>query len=171
MQDDKYWKKLEYVPIAAAIERLTGNNESQDILKRSIISGCINGQIGYRIKGGLPSDTLSSFLPITMSQSDFVENDGIEINRASFERWSNEMDSVKDKHKLIDGEIDKRTERTYLNTVGALLSCITGDFNQEVFSSETQLREFLHEKYKGYRGVNKRTLANIFSDAKKALDE
>ena len=94
MQDDKYWKKLEYLPIAAAIERLTGNSESQEILKQSIISGCINGQIKYRIMGGLPSDILSSFLPVTMSKSDFIDNDGIEINRISFEKWSDQMDDA-----------------------------------------------------------------------------
>lgn len=170
MQDNKHWKSLEYVSLLAALEWLAKSNKPQEIIKQSIISGCINGKIKYRIIGGLPSDTLSSFLPATVSRCDFIKNGGIEINRASFERWSKKMDSVKGKQKSIDDEdIDPRTKRTYLNTIAALLTCITGDNKEDIFASETELRKFLAKQYDGYRGVTERTLADTFSAAKKSI--
>lgn len=67
--------------------------------------------------------------------------------------------------------LDKRPETTYLNIIGALLEVTTGNFKDETFSSETQLRDFLSDKFKGFRGVTGRTLAEKFAAAKKSLDD
>jgi|GEM_PF-3048407 len=66
-------------------------------------------------------------------------------------------------------DLDHRKEKTYLNIIGALLECITGQFKDEVFTSETQLREFIDEKFDDLNGVRSRTLIEKFSQAKKAL--
>lgn len=65
--------------------------------------------------------------------------------------------------------LEPRIERTYLNIIGALLEFVTGTFKDEKFSSETQLREFIAEKFDDLRGVAPRTLADKFALAKKAL--
>jgi len=70
-----------------------------------------------------------------------------------------------------DTELEPRAETTYLNIIGVLLDCVTGDFKDRVFSSETELRTFIDEKYKGFRGLSSRTLAGKFAAAKKALEE
>lgn len=67
-------------------------------------------------------------------------------------------------------DINPRSEKTYLNILGALLEVITGSFQDETFSSETQLRDFLSEKYEGFQGVTSRTLADKFALAKKAVN-
>jgi len=66
--------------------------------------------------------------------------------------------------------LEPRLERTYLNIIGALLEVVTGTFKDENFSSETQLREFIAEKFDDLRGVSPRTLADKFALAKKALN-
>jgi hypothetical protein len=71
--------------------------------------------------------------------------------------------------KSMKNNLDLRSERTYLNIIGALLECVTGTFKDEQFSSEAQLREFIDEKFDDLRGVRSRTLAEKFSWAKKAL--
>ena len=68
-------------------------------------------------------------------------------------------------------DLSPRTEKAYLNTIGALLSCLTGDFKEDVFSSEAELRAFIDEKYDGYYGLSSRTLAQKFADAKKTINE
>lgn len=74
-------------------------------------------------------------------------------------------------YKQIDGDIDPRSEKTYLNIIGALLEVITGTFKDESFSSETQLRNFIEEKFDDLKGVKARTLAEKFALAKKALND
>jgi|MTBAKMStandDraft_1061839.scaffolds.fasta_scaffold11005_2 hypothetical protein len=72
--------------------------------------------------------------------------------------------------KYVHDALDPRQERTYLNIIGALLEVITGTFKNETFSSETQLRDFIAEKFDDLRGVAPRTLADKFALAKKALN-
>ena len=67
--------------------------------------------------------------------------------------------------------LDSRTERTYLNIIGALLEITTGSFKGESFKSETQLRDFIAEKFDDLRGLSTRNTANIFATAKKALND
>jgi hypothetical protein len=70
----------------------------------------------------------------------------------------------------VKGEpLDKRKERSYLHIIGALLSCVTGTFKDENFSSETKLRDFISDKYSGFAGCASRTLAEKFAEAKKAI--
>jgi hypothetical protein len=66
--------------------------------------------------------------------------------------------------------LDLRSERTYLNIIGSLLEVVTGTFKDEKFASETQLRDFLAEKFEGFRGVSTRTLADKFALAKKTIN-
>ncbi len=66
--------------------------------------------------------------------------------------------------------LDPRQEKTYLNIIGALLETVTGTFKEKSFSSETELREFIAEKFDDLRGVSTRTLADKFALAKKALN-
>lgn len=63
-----------------------------------------------------------------------------------------------------------RAERTYLNIIGAFLEIVTGNFKDKSFSSETQLRDFISEKFEGFHGVSARTLADKFALAKKAIN-
>ncbi len=67
-------------------------------------------------------------------------------------------------------ELDQRAETTYLNIIGALLSCLTGDFKETIFPSEAALRTFIDEKYDGYYGLTSRTLAGKFAAAKKSIN-
>ena len=66
-------------------------------------------------------------------------------------------------------QLEPRSERTYLNIIGALLEVVTGNYKDENFSSEAKLREFIAEKFDGFRGVSSRTLAEKFALAKTAL--
>jgi hypothetical protein len=67
--------------------------------------------------------------------------------------------------------LSPRTEKAYLNAIGALLSCLTGDFKETTFSSEAELRKFIDKKYDGYYGLKSRTLAEKFAAAKKSINE
>ena len=67
--------------------------------------------------------------------------------------------------------LPSRSERTYLNIIGTLLEVVTGTFKGKKFSSETELREFLAEKFDDLRGLSLRTLADKFALAKKALND
>jgi len=73
--------------------------------------------------------------------------------------------------KHLGDEINPRTERTYLNIIGALLEVTTGTFKDESFTSETQLRDFIAEKFDDLRGVSVRNTADIFASAKRALND
>jgi hypothetical protein len=73
--------------------------------------------------------------------------------------------------KHLDDEVDPRSKRTYLNIIGALLEIVTGTFKDETFSSETQLRDFIAEKFDDLRGVRPRTTAGIFTAAKRSLND
>lgn len=68
--------------------------------------------------------------------------------------------------------LDSRAETTYLNIIGAMLETFVhkdhGDVN---FPSETKLREFLSDKYAGFKGLTERTLAEKFAAAKRALND
>ncbi|OKY74018.1 MAG: hypothetical protein BM485_15470 [Desulfobulbaceae bacterium DB1] len=68
--------------------------------------------------------------------------------------------------------LDSRAETTYLNIIGAMLETFVhkdhGDVN---FPSETKLREFLSERYAGFKGLTERTLAEKFAAAKKTIRE
>lgn len=75
-----------------------------------------------------------------------------------------QLDSNKNTH------LDSRSETTYLNIIGALLEVTTGTFKDETFKNETELREFIAEKFDDLRGVSPRTLGEKFSLAKKALN-
>jgi hypothetical protein len=79
------------------------------------------------------------------------------------------QNKVAGKNNEVQNELSPRAETAYLNAIGALLSCLTGDFKDNVFSSEAELREFIAEKYDGYYGLKARTLAGKFSLAKKSL--
>ncbi len=69
-----------------------------------------------------------------------------------------------------DSALDPRSERTYLNVIGSLLEITTGTFKDESFKSETQLRDFIAEKFDDLRGVSTRNTADIFAAAKRALN-
>jgi len=73
--------------------------------------------------------------------------------------------------KYLDNAINPRSEKTYLNIIGALLEVVTGTFKGETFASETQLRDFIAEKFDDLRGVSPRTTAGIFTAAKRALND
>ena len=79
-------------------------------------------------------------------------------------------DQVLRKESNKEKVLDARSERTYLNIIGALLEVVTGTFKNETFSSETQLRDFIAEKFDDLRGVAPRTLADKFALAKKAVN-
>ena len=74
-------------------------------------------------------------------------------------------------NKVENKTLDPRAETTYLNIIGALLECVTGAFKDETFTSETELRNFIDEKFDDLKGVRARTLAEKFALAKKALND
>jgi len=68
--------------------------------------------------------------------------------------------------------VDIRSETTYLNIIGAMLEIFIHRSHGDLkFSSEAKLREFLSQKYVGFKGLTERTLADKFSAAKKAIRE
>ena len=68
--------------------------------------------------------------------------------------------------------LDSRAETTYLNIIGAMLETFVHKDHGDVdFPSETKLREFLSEKYAGFKGLTERTLAEKFAAAKKSLND
>lgn len=68
--------------------------------------------------------------------------------------------------------LDSRAETTYLNIIGAMLETFVHKDHGEVnFPSETKLREFLSERYAGFKGLTERTLAEKFTAAKRALND
>lgn len=78
---------------------------------------------------------------------------------------------LEERLKQMGDEVNPRTKRTYLNCIGALLEIITGTFKGENFTSETQLRDFIAEKFDDLRGVSARNTADIFAEAKRALND
>ncbi|WP_136799696.1 hypothetical protein [Desulfosediminicola ganghwensis] len=62
------------------------------------------------------------------------------------------------------------TQRSCLNVIGALLEIIVGDFKGNSFSTDTELRSFISEKFGGAYGIGERTTAGIFSQAKKSIN-
>lgn len=94
------------------------------------------------------------------------------IERIELEKYeaAAKVKQYEERLKHLDDEIDPRSERTYLNIIGAFLEVVTGTFKEETFSSETQLRDFIAEKFDGFRGVATRTLADKFALAKKAIN-
>jgi len=102
------------------------------------------------------------------------ENTILKTNLEQSEKKSHELFTKLQKSEqrvtLTNGdELSPQSERTHLNIIGALLEIVTGTFKDEIFSSETQLREFIAEKFDDLRGVSPRTLADKFALAKKAL--
>jgi len=68
--------------------------------------------------------------------------------------------------------LDSRAETTYLNIIGAMLETfVHKDHGKVNFPSEAKLREFLSERYAGFKGLSERTLAEKFAAAKKAIRE
>lgn len=65
--------------------------------------------------------------------------------------------------------LDHRSEKTYLHIIGAFLEITIGNFQYKKFKKEASLREFMAEKYTGFRGMSFRNLAAVFSKAKKAI--
>ena len=81
------------------------------------------------------------------------------------ERFS-QTESVKNK------PLDNRSETTYLNIIGAMLETfVHRSYGDVEFSSEAKLREFLSQKYRGFKGLTERTLAEKFAGAKKKIQE
>lgn len=71
-----------------------------------------------------------------------------------------------------DSPLDRRSETTYLNILGAMLETFVHKTHGDVdFSSETKLREFFSEKYAGFKGLTERTLAEKFAAAKRSLND
>jgi hypothetical protein len=68
-------------------------------------------------------------------------------------------------------ELDAREKITYLNIIGAMLEILNGRHGEMKFSSETALRDFLSKKYKGFKGLTPRTLAEKFALAKQTINE
>ncbi|MDK9706384.1 MAG: hypothetical protein OEL83_04980 [Desulforhopalus sp.] len=63
------------------------------------------------------------------------------------------------------------SEKTYLNIIGAFLEITTGTFKGKSFKSETQLRDFIAEKFDDLRGLSPRNTADIFAAAKRAIKD
>lgn len=94
------------------------------------------------------------------------------IKKMEFEKYevAAKVKQYEERLKHLGDEIDPRSEKTYLNIIGALLEITTGNYKVESFTSETQLREFIAAKFEGFRGVALRTLADKFALAKKAIN-
>ncbi len=156
---DHYWAEAEYLPIDAILDYWCGNNhECREAKKFAIIAACEREEIEYaRIDGKDFGDAVLDLIGRGVV---------VVIHRESFEQWAEKIDA----RNKPDLPLDVRKERAYLNTIGALLECITGTFKDEKFHSETQLREFIAEKFDDLWGVSIRTTADKFALAKKAIN-
>lgn len=111
----------------------------------------INHSDNYFPAGGLPHDSV--LVVRTQALIDLQER-------------LSEDDSKKNR------SVDIRSETTYLNIIGAMLETFIHRSHGDLkFSSEAKLREFLSQKYVGFKGLTERTLADKFSAAKKAIRE
>ena len=62
--------------------------------------------------------------------------------------------------------LDPRLETTYLNMIAVMLELLTGKHGRKHFISESQLRDFIEEKYGDHPGLTTGTLAKKFKQAK-----
>lgn len=104
------------------------------------------------------------------------ENSALKTNLEQTEKKNHELSTKLqqcEKHfsSTYSDEVDPRSEKTYLNIIGALLEICTGRFKDENFLNETELREFIADQYRGFRGTSSRTLADKFASAKKAVND
>lgn len=138
--------------------------------------GCWKGPVFIQSFRGMPDeDTLKTayiYSSLTQPQEILITDKDLFLSSTNLleiekEIWGLQEESSK---KVLKDELEPRSERTYLNIIGALLEITTGIFKDEKFSSETQLRTFIAEKYDDIRGVSPRTLADKFALAKKALN-
>lgn len=104
------------------------------------------------------------------------ENSVLKANLEQTEKMNHELSTKLhqcEKHfsSAYSDEVNPRSERTYLNIIGALLEICTGRFKDEKFLNETELREFIVDQYRGFRGTSSRTLADKFASAKKVVND
>jgi predicted nucleic acid-binding Zn-ribbon protein len=102
-----------------------------------------------------------------------VESAKETIGKVELEKYeaAAKVKQYEERLKHVGDKLDPRSERTYLNIIGAFLEITTGTFKDERFTSETQLREFIAEKFDDLRGVSARNTADIFAAAKRALKD
>jgi len=156
---DHYWAASDYLPVTAVLDYWCGNNyECKEAKKFAIITACEKGLIKYKRTDG--KDFHDPVL-------DLIGRGIIVIERKSFEEWSKRIDN----NAALNLPIGQRAEKTYLNIIGALLECITGQFKDQEFSSEAELKNFIDEKFDDLKGVRERTLSGKFALAKKALND
>jgi hypothetical protein len=80
-----------------------------------------------------------------------------------------ERDSLKSTQKEITILLaDERSTTSFLHLIGALLETI---MENKLYKSEAALREYISEKYTGFKGCASRTTAGKFSEAKKLLSQ
>jgi hypothetical protein len=81
-----------------------------------------------------------------------------------FQESLNQTDASK------SASLDSRSETTYLNIIGAMLeTLVSKDSENAQFSSESELKEFLSEKYEGFYGLSENNLGRKFAEAKKMI--
>ena len=155
---ERYWNESDYLPFETILNYWCGNNpRCREAKKYAIIAACERGEVQYG-----RSDDKNWPDPI----QDLIGRNICMIHRESFERWANKIENS----NKPDLPMSARSETTYLNIIGALLECVTGQFKDINFTSETMLREFIAEKFDDLRGLSPRTLGEKFSSAKKALN-
>jgi len=155
---EAYWLESDYLPLDAILEYWCGKNyECRTAKEFAIIAALEKGEIEFS-----RTDRKTFNDPV----QELIGRNILVIHRRSFERWAKKIDEA-NKPNL---PLNIRSEKSYLYTIGALLEVITGTFRGEQFSSETQLREFIAEKFDDLRGVKPRNTADIFAAAKKALN-
>jgi len=95
-----------------------------------------------------------------------------DLEKKEYEKYefAAQLKQCEERLKLSNDKIHPRTETTYINIIGALLECVTGSFKDINFANESQLRDFIAEKFDDFSGVSTRTLADKFALAKRALD-
>lgn len=99
-------------------------------------------------------------------------NTDVEENPATDAEMT-DVASVGTQKSKVDRPIDKRAERAYLNTIGALLGVVFGASPSgkpySEFKSEAALIEVLAATHEKTYGISKRTLEEKFAEAKKSL--
>lgn len=102
-------------------------------------------------------------IPKTVTLETFPNADSLFLNQETF-------DNLKDKFthgkKSISLKEDEKSKTSNLHIIGALLEIV---MDGDKFKSETELRQHIADKYKGFMGCSEKTLANRFKEAKNLL--
>lgn len=146
----------------------------QAIKYREILKERIDGEKLYVMRDDGLKGSGKTEVPFE-EWTNLFQRRGFDLSHIPQKYLRDPLSLLKNENSVLKANLEqtekKSSKKTYLNIIGALLEVTTGIFKDENFSSETELREFIAGKFDDLRGVSPRTLAGVFADAKKALND